>query len=104
MTFASIRLARFRPRLSWIFPLLFCLVLALLVSIRNPAVGLDRTEILWDTWGVPHIYAKNERELFQSFGWAQMQSHGNLILRLYGQARGQAAEFWGEDYLESDRF
>jgi len=29
-----------------------------------------------------------------------MQSHGNLILRLYGQA----AEFWGEDYLESDRW
>jgi acyl-homoserine-lactone acylase len=34
----------------------------------------------------------------------QIQSHGNLILRLYGQARGQAAEFWGEDYLESDRW
>lgn len=33
-----------------------------------------------------------------------MQSHGNLILRLYGQARGQAAEFWGEDYLASDRW
>ncbi len=33
-----------------------------------------------------------------------MQSHGNLILRLYGQARGQAAEFWGEDYLDSDRW
>jgi acyl-homoserine-lactone acylase len=25
-------------------------------------------------------------------------------LRLYGQARGQAAEYWGEDYLESDRW
>jgi len=33
-----------------------------------------------------------------------MQSHGNLIFRLYGQAQGQTAEFWGEDYLESDRW
>ena len=33
-----------------------------------------------------------------------MQSHGNLLLRLYGQARGRAAEYWGEKYLESDKW
>jgi acyl-homoserine-lactone acylase len=33
-----------------------------------------------------------------------MQSHGDLILRLYGQARGRAAEYWGQQYLESDRW
>jgi acyl-homoserine-lactone acylase len=33
-----------------------------------------------------------------------MRSHGDLILRLYGQARGRAAEYWGEEYLESDRW
>jgi len=27
----------------------------------------------------------------------QMQSHGNLLLRLYGQARGRAAEYWGRN-------
>lgn len=27
-----------------------------------------------------------------------------LLLRLYGQARGRAAEYWGEEYLESDRW
>jgi acyl-homoserine-lactone acylase len=95
---------RVRKRLLWIIPLLVGLVMALLASIRNPATGLVRTEILWDTWGVPHIYAKSNRELFQSFGWAQMQSHGDLILRLYGQARGRAAEYWGENYLNSDQY
>ena len=98
------RSAHFPQRLLWIFPLLLCFVLALLVSIRNPAVGSDRTEILWDTWGVPHIYSQNAPELFQAFGWAQMQSHGNLILRLYGQARGRAAEYFGEKYLDSDQY
>lgn len=62
------------------------------------------TEILWDTYGIPHIYGKDTRSAFYAFGWAQMQSHGNLILRLYGQARGRAAEYWGDKYTESDRW
>ena len=60
------------------------------------------TEILWDDWGVPHIYAKNNDELFYAFGWAQMKAHANTILKLYGKSRGRAAEYWGEKYLEND--
>src|SRR4028119_1111037 len=104
MTFAKARSARFRQRLFWFLPLLLCFVLALLLSVRNPATGSDRTEILWDSWGVPHIYGKDAQGLFQAFGWAQMQSHGDLILRLYGQARGRAAEYFGEKYLDSDKY
>src|SRR4028119_975700 len=98
------RFARFRQRLLWFLPLLLCFVLALLLSVRNLAAGLERTEILWDSWGVPHVYGKDAEGLFQAFGWAQMQSHGDLILRLYGQARGQAAEYFGEKYLDSDKY
>jgi len=42
--------------------------------------------------------------MFYAFGWAQMRAHGDLILRLYGQARGRAAEYWGAAYLEEDRW
>ena len=98
------RSARFRQRFFRLFLLLFCGVLVLLLNIRNPAAGSERTEILWDSWGVPHIYGKDAKGLFQAFGWAQMQSHGDLILRLYGQARGRAAEYFGETYLESDQY
>jgi acyl-homoserine-lactone acylase len=62
------------------------------------------TEIIWDNYGVPHVYGRDSRSMFYAFGWAQMQSHGNLLLRLYGEARGRAAEYWGKDYLESDRW
>jgi len=79
-------------------------VLVLLLNNWIQAAPQTGTQILWDTYGIPHIYGENSKSLFYAFGWAQMQSHGNLILRLYGQARGQAAEFWGEDYLESDRW
>lgn len=61
-------------------------------------------ELLWDEYGVPHIYAATSAELFRALGWAQMESHGNLILRLYGQARGRAAEYWGASYVDSDRW
>ena len=61
------------------------------------------TEILWDTWGVPHIYAPSDVEVFKALGWAQAKAHGNLLLQLYGIARGRAAEYWGEKYLESDK-
>jgi acyl-homoserine-lactone acylase len=65
--------------------------------------GPAGAELLWDTWGVPHIFADDTANLFYAFGWAQMHAHGDLLLRLYGQARGRAAEYWGERYLESDR-
>jgi acyl-homoserine-lactone acylase len=63
----------------------------------------DKTEILWDNYGVPHIYGKNTKEMYYAYGWAQMNNHANLILQLYGQARGRAAEYWGEQYFNSDK-
>ncbi|MGK7939771.1 MAG: acylase [Crocosphaera sp.] len=69
-----------------------------------PSWSQNPSEILWDKWGVPHIYATDNKSLFQSFGWSQTKSHGNLILKLYGQARGKASEYWGIDYLESDQY
>ncbi len=70
--------------------------------VGSPDLG--GAELLWDTWGVPHIFADDTVNLFFAFGWAQMHAHGDLLLRLYGQARGRAAEYWGERYLESDRW
>ncbi len=87
-----------------ILPLLLSLIFLLSGSACTPATGLNRTEILWDNWGVPHIYSPTEEGLFRAMGWAQMHSHGNLLLRLYGQARGRAAEYFGADYLDSDRY
>lgn len=61
------------------------------------------TEILWDKYGVPHIYATTSADMYYAYGWAQMQHHANLMLQLYGEARGKAAEYWGEKYFESDK-
>lgn len=62
-------------------------------SVRAPAA--EKVDILWDKYGVGHIYAPNLEGLFYGYGYAQMKSHGNLILKLYGESRGRAAEYWG---------
>jgi acyl-homoserine-lactone acylase len=73
-------------------------------QVLTPAQpGTAHTEILWDEWGTPHVYARDAEGVFRGFGWAQMHNHGNLLLRLYAQARGNAAEFGGPEYLQSDR-
>lgn len=61
-------------------------------------------EILWDQYGIPHIYAQNSDDLFYAYGWAQTHAHGDLLLKLYGQSRGKGAEYWGEQYLNSDKW
>ncbi|WP_348234229.1 acylase [Trichocoleus sp. DQ-U1] len=87
-----------------IFPLILGFIFTLFLGSQSLSLPAASTEILWDTYGVPHIYGKDAGSAFRAFGWAQMQSHGNLLLRLYGQARGRSAEYWGEEYLESDKW
>ncbi|MGH8002883.1 MAG: acylase [Brasilonema sp.] len=94
----------FRRKPFRLLSFLLGIIFALVLGCHTSAQITKSTEILWDTYGIPHIYGKDAQSAFQAFGWAQMQSHGNLLLRLYGQARGRAAEYWGEKYLESDRW
>src|SRR5262245_24595828 len=87
------------------------LVAVLVLAGCNSAPALDAqkaaatsTEILWDKYGVPHIFARDYPSLFQAYGYAQMEAHSELLIRLYAQARGRGAEFYGEQYLNSDRW
>lgn len=85
----------------------FCLLASTGCRGRAPqqqaAAPAPRAEILWDRYGVPHIFAADAPSLFHAFGWAQMEAHGDLILQLYGRARGRAAEYWGASELDSDK-
>lgn len=104
MIFSRLRWPKLSKWWSQGLALILSFAFALLSATCSPATSQKPTEILWDTYGVPHIYSNDTQGLFRAFGWAQMQSHGNLLLRLYGQARGRAAEYWGQDELESDRW
>ncbi len=81
----------------------FLLLLTIASIFSSCDKDIKKTEILWDNYGVPHIYGRNTREMYYSFGWAQMSCHADLILRLYAEARGVASEFFGKEYIESDK-
>ena len=70
---------------------------------RTPAAA-GKADILWDHYGVPHIFAPDRESMFYAEGWAQMENQANLLLRLYGESRGRGAEYWGPSALELDRW
>ena len=63
-----------------------------------------RAEVLWDTYGVPHIYAQDVNAAAFAFGWSQMRAHGDLLLKLYAEARGESAFHWGAGFAPVDRW
>ena len=94
-----------RPRPGWMA--LALVAVALVVGTAGcggsspsaaAAAAPAKNEILWDRYGVPHVYGTSTAAVFYGYGYAQAQSHADEILRLYGEARGRGAEYWGEKY------
>ena len=78
-----------------------------LIVLIVAACGLaaaPKSEILWDKYGVPHIFAADLEQMFYAHGWAQAQAQTNLLLHLYGESRGRGAEYWGQSALALDRW
>ena len=78
--------------------------LVVLFALVCPLMAAPKAEILWDKFGVPHIFAPSIEEMFYAHGWAQMHNHADLLLRLYGESRGRGAEYWGADKVALDRW
>jgi acyl-homoserine lactone acylase PvdQ len=77
---------------------------AVVADLAAPAEAPPKGEILWDTYGVPHIYGSDDETVFYGYGWAQAASHANTILRLYGESRGKGAEYWGATYEDTAKW
>lgn len=94
----------FRRAASWLMAGIQLATAGAAFAGAEPGRAVRSGEILWDRYGVPHIYAKTTAGMFYGFGWAQAKSHGELLLKLYAQGRGKAAEYYGPAELESDRW
>jgi acyl-homoserine-lactone acylase len=55
----------------------------------------SEAEILWDEFGIPHIYGPDLPTVLRGYGYAQMENHAELILQNIALARGRAAEYFG---------
>src|SRR5260370_34299571 len=56
---------------------------------RKQNRGANRAVILWDTWGLPHIVAKDTESAARAFGPAQVPRHTTLSHRQVAQTRGR---------------
>jgi acyl-homoserine-lactone acylase len=75
---------------------------------QKPYQPMKGSEILWDKWGVPHVFAKSVPDMFYCYGYAMTEAHGDLMLHTYGNSRGKASEYFGpgvgERNLRNDRW
>ncbi len=73
--------------------------------IYHPQKG---SEILWDRYGVPHVFGKTTADMFYCFGYAETAAHGDLLLHVIGGSRGRGAEYFGpgegDANLKTDRW
>jgi penicillin amidase len=107
------------PRIVRSFARAICLLLTLQLVVTVPAqAGRHRTilsetitlsnlrqrvEILIDHWGVPHIYAKNEADLFFAQGFNAARDRLFQIDLWRRRGLGQLSEVFGQAFVEQDK-
>ena len=64
----------------------------------------DEVTVIRDEWGVPHIYATYEEDMFFVQGYCQAQDRLFQMDMLRRQVRGKLSEILGNDYLSTDKF
>src|SRR4051794_11972594 len=68
---------------------------------RDAKLGSD-VEIVRDGWGIPHIFAANDEDLFVGFGWAMGQDRLWQLDYLRRKALGRLAEILGPEAVDQD--
>ncbi len=67
--------------------------------------GLQQeVDIHWDEFGVPHIYATDEQDLYYAFGYVHAQDRLWQMTLSQIAAEGRFAEFFGEELLPFDEY
>ncbi len=62
----------------------------------------EETEVLYDDFGVPHIYAKNEEDAYFALGYVHAQDRLFQMEMLRRAAGGRLSEVLGPDLLKID--
>lgn len=71
---------------------------------RVSVTGLTApVEVLWDEWGVPHIFASNEADLAFGLGWAVARDRLFQLVLLKHISQGRIAELFGHNAVATDR-
>lgn len=61
-------------------------------------------EVLYDEWGIPHIYAQHEEDAYYALGYVHAQDRLFQMEMLRRAAAGRLAEVLGPDLVAVDKF
>ena len=71
------------------------------ISIKNLS---KTTEVFYDEYGIPHIYAANQKDVFLALGYVHAQDRLWQMELLRRIAPGRLSEVFGSVALENDKF
>ncbi|WP_026997879.1 penicillin acylase family protein [Flectobacillus major] len=63
-----------------------------------------QVEVVWDNYGIPHIYADSEEDAYFALGYVHAQERLFQMEALRRLADGRLSEVFGDMTLESDKF
>src|SRR5690606_35051141 len=72
-------------------------------TLQLPGLKAE-VEVLYDEWGVPHIYAQHEEDAYYAFGYVHAQDRLFQMEMLRRAASGRLAEVLGPDLVDVDKF
>jgi penicillin amidase len=63
----------------------------------------DKVEVLYDDYGVPHIYAQNEEDAYYALGYVHAQDRLFQMEMIRRAAGGRLSEILGPDLVKTDK-
>ena len=67
--------------------------------------GLEqKTSVVYDKFGVPHVYAQNAHDAYFAFGYAHAQDRLFQMVMMRRLMEGRLAQILGKDLVETDKY
>ena len=64
----------------------------------------DKTTVVYDAYGVPHIYAQNARDAYFTFGFVHAQDRLFQMVMIRRVVEGRLAEILGKGLVKTDKY
>lgn len=104
----------FRKVLFWILGIIFLLVISVYIYFVSQRPQYDGAvtlkglsapvEVIYDYYGVPHIYASSEEDAYYALGYVHAQDRLFQMEMVRRVASGRLAEVFGKDLVKVDLF
>src|SRR5687767_6458550 len=72
-------------------------------EIRTPGIN-EKTKVIFDNFGIPHIYAKSEHDAYFALGYVHAQERLFQMEILRRISSGRLAEIFGKELVRVDAF